>query len=121
MASEFSRRARRNGKVQQADCSGLLVFTRDGHMSVQVMCRNQEKNTASGPVQYAQSGYEASFGTYEVNDTHTFTYHVDGALVRSLIGRNLSRRYEFNGTQLIIRSSDPNEHWTVIWSTTARH
>jgi len=41
--------------------------------------------------------------------------------VRSLIGRNLSRRYEFNGTQLIIRSSDPNEHWTVIWSTTARH
>jgi len=34
-------------------------------------------------VQYAQGGYEASFGTYEIDESaHTFTYHVDGALVR---------------------------------------
>jgi hypothetical protein len=39
-------------------------------------------------VQYAQGGYEASYGTYKINeDDHTFTYHVDGALVRSLIGK----------------------------------
>ena len=29
-----------DGKVHRADCTGLLVYTRDGHMSVQVMYRN---------------------------------------------------------------------------------
>ena len=29
-----------DGKIHRADCTGLLVFTRDGHMSVQVMYRN---------------------------------------------------------------------------------
>ena len=42
-------------------------------MSVQVMYRNPQANsqassqatTNAAPVQYAQGGYEASFGTYE--------------------------------------------------------
>jgi hypothetical protein len=29
-----------DGKVHRADCTGLFVFTRDGHASVQVMYRN---------------------------------------------------------------------------------
>src|SRR2546428_3555702 len=56
-----------DGKIHKADCSGLLVYTRDGHMSVQVMYRNPQPNSqaATNPalVQYAQGGYEASFGT----------------------------------------------------------
>jgi len=36
-------------------------------------------------VQYAQGGYEASFGSYEIDErAHNFTYHVEGALVRTL-------------------------------------
>ena len=31
-----------DGKIQKADSTGLLVFTRDGHMSVQVMERSPQ-------------------------------------------------------------------------------
>lgn len=105
-----------DGKIRRADCTGLLVYTRDGHISVQVMYRNPQAGTAAGPVQYAQGGYEASFGTYEIDEhAHTFTYHVDGALVRSLVGKDLTRVFELSGKQLIVKSSNPNERWRVAW------
>ncbi len=103
------------GTVHKADCTGLLVYTQDGHMSVQVMYRNAQPGGQSGPVQYAQGGYEASFGRYQINDDHTFTFHVDGAMVRSLIGKDLPRAYEFSGNRLIVKSTDPKEHWRVAW------
>jgi len=103
-----------NGKIHRADCTGLLVYTRDGHMSVQVMYRNTQPAKSSAPVQYAQGGYEASYGTYH-DDVYTFTFHVEGALVRALIGKDLKRVYELSGKQMIVRSPDPNEHWRVCW------
>src|SRR5579885_2439876 len=103
------------GAVHRADCTGLLVYTQDGHMSVQVMYRNAQPGGQNGPVQYAQGGYEASFGRYEINDDHTFSFHVDGAMVRSLIGKDLPRAYEFSGNQLIVKSTDPKERWRVTW------
>ncbi len=105
-----------DGKVHRADCSGMLVFTREGRMSVQVMYRDPETGNQAGPVQYAQGGYEASFGRYEVDArAHAFTYHVEGALVRSLIGKDLTRLFELSGNQLIVKSSSPREHWRVAW------
>lgn len=104
-----------DGKIQKADCSGLLVFTRDGHMSVQVMYRNPAAQGKSAPVQYSQGGYEASFGKYEIDDARTFTFHVEGALVRALVGKDLKRVYELSGNQLIVKPPDPNEHWRVVW------
>lgn len=103
-----------DGKVHRADCTGLLIFTGDGHMSVQVMYRTPPA-VQSGPVQYTTGGYEASFGTYQINDAHTFTFHVEGALVRKLVGEDLKRVYELSGKQLIVKSPDPNEHWRVAW------
>jgi hypothetical protein len=105
-----------NGQLHRADCTGLLVYTPDGHMSVQVMYRNPQPAKQAAPVQYTQGGYEASFGTYRVDEpAHTFTYHVDGALVRSLVGKDLPRAYEFSGNQLIVKSANPSEHWRVAW------
>ncbi len=104
------------GKVHRVDATGMLVYTRDGHMSVQVMYRNHQAGTPSGPVQYAQDGYEASFGRYEIDEPgHRFTYHVEGALVRSLVRKDLTRLFELSGEQLIVKSSSPNEHWRVAW------
>src|SRR5579863_3090133 len=97
-----------DGQIHKSDSTGLLVFTRDGHMSVQVMERNPQTQTAAGPEQYSQGGYEASFGTYEIDDAHTFTFHVEGALVRTLVGKNLPRAFEFSGKQLIVKSSNPD-------------
>src|SRR5208282_3816934 len=66
-----------DGKIHRADSTGLLVFTRDGHMSVQVMERNPPPQNPAAPDQYSQGGYEASFGTYKIDETtHTFTFHV---------------------------------------------
>jgi len=104
-----------NGNIHKADCSGLLVYTRDGHMSVQVMYRNPQTDSQSGPVQYSQGGYEASFGTYRVDDAHTFTFHVEGAMVRSLIGKDLPRSFELSGNQLVVKSTNPGEHWRAAW------
>jgi hypothetical protein len=105
-----------DGKIHKADSTGLLVFTRDGHMSVQVMEHNPHTQTSAGPEQYSQGGYEASFGTYEIDErAHTFTYHVEGALVRTLIGKDLPRAFEFSGKQLLVRSTRPDEHWRVAW------
>ena len=76
-----------DGKVHKADCSGLLVYTRDGHMSVQVMYRNPEPGNGARPGQYAQGGYEASFGRSDIGNAHIFTFHVDGAMVRTWLAK----------------------------------
>jgi hypothetical protein len=85
-------------------------------MSVQVMERNPQTQSLAGPGQYSQGGYQASFGTYEIDGSaHTFTFHIEGALVRSLIGKDLPRAFEFSGKQLIVKSTRPDEHWRVAW------
>lgn len=105
-----------DGETHRSDSTGLLVFTSDGHMSVQVMERSPPAQNPSGSGQYSQGGYEASFGTYEIDEhAHTFTVHVEGALVRTLIGKDLPRVFELSGKQLIVKSSNPDEHWRVAW------
>jgi hypothetical protein len=88
----------------------MFVFTRDGKASVQVMYRTAPTGNA-----YAQSGYEASYGSYHIDSSSTFTFHIDGALVRTLIGKDLNRRYEISNNRLIVKSTDANEHWKVVW------
>jgi len=105
-----------DGKMHRIECCGMFVFTPDGHASVQVMERDSQEQTASGTQQYSQGGYEASYGSYKVDEAeHTFTFHVEGALVRSLIGKDLPRAYEFSGKQLIVKSTRTDEHWRVCW------
>jgi hypothetical protein len=105
-----------DGTVHRADATGSLVLTREGRMSVQVMYRDAQSQAAAGPVQYAQGGYEASFGRYEVDELgRSFTYHVEGALVRALVGKDQKRIYELEDKQLVIKPPTPDEHWRVTW------
>lgn len=105
-----------DGKLRRIDCCGMLVYTADGHMSVQVMEHNPPPQTSAAPQQYSQGGYEASYGTYTIDErSHTFIFHVEGALVRTLIGKDLPRVYEFSGNHLIVKSTAPDEHWRVVW------
>ena len=99
-----------DGQVHKADCAGMFVFTSDGKASVQVMYRNAQTGST-----YAQGGYEASYGTYHIDDSSTFTVHIEGALVRTLIGKDLKRAYEISGNRLTVKSTDPTEHWKVVW------
>ena len=105
-----------DGKTTRSERRGVIVYTRDGHMSVQIMAPKPETPPSGGPVQYEQGGYEAYFGTFEVNaEAQTVTHHVEGALVRTLIGNNLTRVYHFSDGQLILKSSRPDEHWVIAW------
>jgi Lipocalin-like domain len=105
-----------DGKPLKANRTGMLVYTSDGHMSVQIMASESAAPLAAGPVQYEQGGYEGYYGRYDVDErTHSVTHHVEGALVRTLIGHDLTRVYSFSGKQLILKSSRPDEHWTIAW------
>jgi len=61
-------------------------------------------------------GYEASFGTYDVNEeAHTVTHHVEGSVTRGLVGKDLPRAFQFSDKLLVIKSTGPNERWSVTW------
>src|SRR6266849_3822097 len=72
---------------------GMLIYTRDGHTSVQLMYPKSPNNESN---QYVQNGYEASFGSYEVDEVkHVLTHHVQGSITRdSLVGKDLARVYQ---------------------------
>lgn len=94
---------------------GMLIYTRDGHMSVQLM---YSKSASALSNEYVQNGYEASFGSYDLNEaTHTVTHHVQGSITRDLlVGKDLPRVYQFTEDgHLIIKSARPDEHWSVTW------
>ncbi|MDE3195046.1 MAG: lipocalin-like domain-containing protein [Acidobacteriota bacterium] len=95
--------------------TGMLIYTRDGHMSVQLMYPASQTALSN---EYVQNGYEASFGSYEVNATnHTVTHHVRGANTgERLVGKDLPRSYQFTANgRLVIKSARPDEHWSVTW------
>jgi hypothetical protein len=93
----------------------MLIYTRDGHMSVQLMYPKADNALSN---QYVQSGYEASFGSYDVDEArHIVTHHVQGSVTRELLlGKDLLRIYQFTTDgHLIIKSARPGERWSVTW------
>jgi hypothetical protein len=103
-----------DGKLRQfTNRKGQLIYTRDGHMSVQLMYPPSEAGVSND---YVLNGYEASFGSYDVNEiSHTVTHHVQGSVTHGLIGKDLRRAYQFLNGRLIIKSTRPDEHWSVAW------
>jgi hypothetical protein len=94
---------------------GMLIYTRDGHMSVQLMYPASANSLSN---EYVRSGYEASFGSYTIDErTHTLTHHVQGSVTGdALVGKDLSRIYTLTADgRLAIRSANPEEHWSVTW------
>jgi hypothetical protein len=94
---------------------GMLIYTPDGHMSVQLM---YPKSANALSNEYVQNGYEASFGSYDVDEaTHTLTHHIQGSVTRDLlVGKDLPRAYQFTQDgYLILKSARPDEHWKVAW------
>ena len=94
---------------------GMLIYTPDGHVSVQLM---YPKSASAISNEYVMDGYEASFGTYDLDEAkHTVTHHVQGSNTRDLlVGKDLPRVYQFTDDgRLIIKSAWPEEHWFVTW------
>jgi hypothetical protein len=94
---------------------GMLIYTRDRHMSVQLMYPKSANPLSN---EYVHDGYEASFGSYDIDvATHTLTHHVQGSVTGGmLVGKDLPRVYHFTADgKLIIRSARPDEDWSVTW------
>jgi len=93
--------------------TGMLIYTKDGHISVQLMYPETSLSN-----EYVERGYEASFGSYDLDESrHLVTHHVQGSVTRDrLVGRDLPRRYQFTPDgHLLIRPAQPEEHWSVTW------
>src|SRR5579862_8236432 len=94
---------------------GMLIYTRDGHMSVQLMYPKSARSLSN---EYVRNGYEASFGSFTIDErTHTLTHHVQGSITGdALVGKDLPRIYTFTGDdRLVLRSANPEEQWSVTW------
>ena len=103
-----------SGKMVRLNETGIIMYTNDGHMAVQIRLLGPQ--STQDPVRYAKDGYEGYYGTFTVNaKDHSVTHHVENALVESLIGKDLTRVYEFSGKQLILHSSRADEHWRICW------
>lgn len=103
-----------DGKVTQTtNVKGMLLYTRDGHLSVQV---SYPLDAAPADNDYVKGGYEASFGSYEVDaKAHIVTHHVEAANVSALVGKALPRSYTLSGDRMTLSSTNPTEKWAVTW------
>ena len=105
-----------DGKVNSlAGLKGTLIYTRDGHMSVQLM---YPRSANAQPNEYVRDGYEASFGSYNLDEaSHLLTHHVQGSITRDLlVGKDLPRVYSITADgHLIIKPAQADEHWSVVW------
>ena len=94
---------------------GMLIYTRDGHVSVQLM---YPKSANALSNEYVHDDYEASFGSYDLDEaTHRLTHHVQGSITRDLlVGKDLPRIYRLTKDgHLVISSAQSDEHWKVTW------
>ena len=103
-----------DGKLTRiTDRKGTLMYTRDGRTSVQIQFPESQSSVSND---YILNGYEASFGTYEVNEeAQTITRHVEGSITRGLVGKSLTRAYRFSDGRLTMRSVRPEERWSTTW------
>ena len=99
--------------IRITDRKGMLLYTRDGHMSVQILFPKSESALSND---YVRSGYEASFGSHDVNEEGAHGNPPRGGIdYACTCGEGLTRVHHFSDGHLIIQSSRPDEHWSVDW------
>jgi hypothetical protein len=128
-----SRVVAQNGKAIQDPTlgdtpTGYLMYDSAGHMAVQLMRQNRPADSKdcaqvdAAPRNNTQSvnGYDAYFGTYTVDEKNgTVTHHLEGALVKSDIGKDLVRHFEVSEDKLVLMlttdSSAGPQTRTLTW------
>lgn len=103
-----------DGKITRVvNRAGTLMYTADGRTAVQIQFPDSPSPVSND---YVLNGYEASFGTFEVNEQdHTITRRVEGSITRGLVGQRLTRAYRFSDGRLTMRSVRPEERWSATW------
>jgi hypothetical protein len=94
---------------------GLILYTLDGHVAVQIMERDRVVPasadwTALSPDEYAAQGrtYFAYAGRFEVDEAAaTVTHHIDVSLFVPWVGGAQPRAVRFDGERLVLESVSP--------------
>lgn len=77
---------------------GLLIYTDDGQMSVQLMNPETHSGDQSDSLEGIVSGYFAYYGTYSIDEeSKTITHNISGCLAPSWIGSDQVRGYDLIG------------------------
>jgi len=101
--------------------SGILIYSPDGHMSVQIMRdphpavgvsmwssdgRDLLPSASASEIRNAYGGYYAYFGRWEIDEgTRTVTHRVRGSMRAVEVGADYVRPYELSGEHLLLRST----------------
>lgn len=89
---------------------GLLIYDATGHMSVHAMRRGRPRLPSDdvhlAPAERAKAafvGYNAYFGTYEVDErAGVVIHHVEGSLIPNWEGTDQRRRFTISGDRLVL-------------------
>ena len=101
--------------------TGTLIYSPDGHMSVQIMRnppsvvapsmwssdgRDLLPSASASEIRDAYSGYYAYFGTWDIDEgALTVTHHIRGSMRAGEVGAEYVRPYEVSGDRLLLRST----------------
>jgi hypothetical protein len=78
------------------DAVGMLIYTKDGYMSGQVMRRGRENREAGA------EGYIAYCGSYRVDEAGEVIHQVEASLYPGWVGSEQRRGYAFAGIRLTL-------------------
>jgi len=93
---------------------GRLLYDASGVMMLQMM-RQDRKQPISVPPNPADAknprivlGYDAYFGTFEVNESAgTITHHVEGSLFPEDLGEDFTRKFTLDGDRFTLEFTSP--------------
>jgi hypothetical protein len=120
-----------NGTIEYPmgkDPIGRLTYDAEKRMSAQIMQRGRPVGAFEGPRLSASAtaedlrrviaGYTAYYGTYDV-EASTITHHVEASLNPNGAGRDLKRRYSFEGNCLVLTDDIAGVRIRLVWDREA--
>jgi hypothetical protein len=96
------------------DASGYVMYTPDGHVSVQIMRPGRPPYQVPGPgegtvteLAEAAGGYLAYSGSYHVVDNSIVVHEIDVSLLPNWVGESLRRKVTLAGRRLELTTITP--------------
>ena len=96
------------------DASGYVMYTPDGHVSVQIMRPGRPLYQVPGPgegtvaeLAEAAAGYLAYSGSYHVVDNSVVVHEIDVSLLPNWVGEPLRRKVTLDGRRLELTTITP--------------
>jgi hypothetical protein len=105
------------------DAIGQIVYSADGHVAAQLMARQPERfqsddwrEASATESARAWKQYFGYFGRFTVDlSASTVIHHVEGSWFPNLIGTNQRRRFQFEGSLLILHADTEWGRVEIVW------